>query len=620
VGTLSIIALVGVVTFEDPSPGDLSRPHAGLRRLDTLAGCEECHAKEGLTAGCLSCHGEIRAQQESRSGYHGRIAEECASCHPEHNGAEFGLAEAVAWGETGPTGFDHSHLEFTLDGKHEALSCEACHRGPHVAPFALAGFPDRKRADTYLGLTQKCAPCHADVHGDNLFLGCQECHDQAAFRPASRFDHARHFVLEGPHREAECSGCHRMAEAKVFHEVKGETCRECHENPHRSGWEAGCEGCHRADDDTWHAAAAAFTPELHSETGFPLLAPHDRLDCVKCHEAPGTLSYEERFPVPEPGGHAQAEDHCGGCHRDVHSGQFEAKYASCLDCHLRESFEPHQFGEAEHDTFKLAGAHARARCDACHSVDPETAVRRFVGSPRSCGGCHEDIHEWQFQALSVDGDCSLCHDQSSFTPARFGIAQHSAFPLTGAHLAVSCRDCHKSAAEGRPRRFLGTETRCKSCHADPHGSQFAAELKRGDCTSCHRADSRTFAIRPYDHRAEAGYALEGAHAETDCSSCHSGGAYRGTPTHCGSCHVDVHRGQLARKGVTRCESCHTSSTAWPIPKFDHTRHTRFPLDKAHAKVACAECHLSVRQPDGSAVVQYRPLGTECRSCHEFTPR
>ncbi|MHC4932076.1 MAG: cytochrome c3 family protein, partial [Planctomycetota bacterium] len=193
-------------------------------------------------------------------------------------------------------------------------------------------------------------------------------------------------------------------------------------------------------------------------------------------------------------------------------------------------------------------------------------------------------------------------------------------PLTGAHLAVSCRACHKPAAKGGPLRFVGTETRCKTCHTDPHGSQFAAEMSRGDCTSCHRADSSTFVIRPFDHEKLAGYALKGAHAGTACSSCHSGGAYRGTPTHCGSCHVDPHRGQLARKGVTRCESCHASSTAWSIPSFDHTRHTRFPLDKAHAKVTCAECHPSVRQPDGSAVVQYRPLGTECRSCHEFTSR
>ncbi|MHC4932150.1 MAG: hypothetical protein ACYTGV_08180, partial [Planctomycetota bacterium] len=416
VGTLSILALVGVVTFEDPSPGELSRPHAGLRILDSLSGCETCHAKDGLTAGCLSCHGEIRVQRETRTGYHGRISEACASCHPEHNGTDFGLAEAVAWGETGPARFDHSHVEFSLAGKHDALRCEACHRGPQVAPFALAGFPDRKRTQTYLGLTQECAHCHTDVHGGGLFLGCEECHDQSAFRPASHFDHDRHFVLKGPHREAECSGCHRMAEASVFHEVSGRTCRECHETPHRSGWEESCDSCHGAEDQTWHAAAAAFTPKRHAETGFHLLAPHDRLDCAKCHAMAGTLPYAERFPVPDRAGRPRAEDHCGGCHRDVHSGQFQSKHASCLDCHRRESFEPHLFGLAEHDAFDLVEAHARAQCNACHRLDPGTAVRRFVGTERSCKGCHEDIHGGQFETLSEDGDCRLCHDQSSFVP------------------------------------------------------------------------------------------------------------------------------------------------------------------------------------------------------------
>ena len=48
--------------------------------------------------------------------------------------------------------------------------------------------------------------------------------------------------------------------------------------------------------------------------------------------------------------------------------------------------------------------------------------------------------------------------------------------------------------------------------------------------------------------------------------------------------------------------------------------SRFRLDGTHAKAKCADCHRVAVQPDGDAVTHYKPLGTECRSCHEIEKR
>jgi hypothetical protein len=203
------------------------------------------------------------------------------------------------------------------------------------------------------------------------------------------------------------------------------------------------------------------------------------------------------------------------------------------------------------------------------------------------------------------------------------VATHQRFPLTGSHRAVACNACHEKDARG-VRRFDGVNRQCRGCHEAPHGRQFARAREKS-CTACHRGDATTFRIEPFDHARKAGYPLTGAHAQATCNACHRSDQagvrrYRGTATACASCHTDPHRGQFRRNGATDCEACHGSTVAWNDMEFDHTRQTRFPLDRAHEQVACDRCHFSVKQPDGARVVQYRPLGTQCRDCHEFDKR
>jgi len=91
-------------------------------------------------------------------------------------------------------------------------------------------FADKRRA---------CADCHADPHGGQFLEvqagACERCHDVAAFRPASRFDHDRDaaFPLGAAHRSVACERCHLNRSGPDSRQIvtyRGvpKTCRDCH--------------------------------------------------------------------------------------------------------------------------------------------------------------------------------------------------------------------------------------------------------------------------------------------------------------------------------------------------------------------------------------------------------
>jgi hypothetical protein len=91
---------------------------------------------------------------------------------------------------------------------------------------------------------------------------------------------------------------------------------------------------------------------------------------------------------------------------------------------------------------------------------------------------------------------------------------------------------------------------CAACHDTPHGNQFAVRKDRGECASCHGVDAFAPATR-FDHNRDASFKLDGAHAKTACSACHSAArAATGAST-------VVYRGLSAR-----CESCHSGRGSW----------------------------------------------------------
>jgi hypothetical protein len=221
-----------------------------------------------------------------------------------------------------------------------------------------------------------------------------------------------------------------------------------------------------------------------------------------------------------------------------------------------------------------------------------------------------------------------------FLPALFDPGKHQrSFPLEGPHLAVSCGACHLVDDKTDVRVFAGTARNCKGCHDNPHGAQFNVDLVRGDCSVCHGATPTTFAISKFDHRKAADYSLEGAHARARCDDCHlestsigegsvakATRVYRGTSRSCSSCHQDAHRGQFAKNGRTTCEDCHVSKIDWTPDAFDHEKQSRFRLDGEHMGVSCDACHLPVSLPDGTEMIQFKPMDPKCESCHEVSRR
>jgi hypothetical protein len=262
-----------------------------------------------------------------------------------------------------------------------------------------------------------------------------------------------------------------------------------------------------------------------------------------------------------------------------------------------------------------------------------------------CGDCHADVHAGQLARRADGGRCESCHDVAGFVPARFGIEEHqrTGFALAGAHLAVPCNACHRpvapqalaragvataasgGAAAGRPTpqlRFAATG--CQDCHRDPHRGEVERQLRKGGCQECHSVDS--WRALAFDH-AQTSYPLSGAHQKAACGGCHKTKeagtprariGFAATPRACEACHADPHRGQFARAGqAASCERCHTTDDTRPT-RFDHRRDSSYPLDGAHARVACAGCHVEERK--GAAVfVRYRPTPTACRDCHAAEP-
>ena len=462
-----VIAVVGglfaYVAVRQSAPGKLSRSHDTVTSTMFIRNCRKCHTKEGLQAGCLSCHTEIGEQLRTQKGYHnfqlakGLVStprkkefhkqKGCAVCHPEHYGLEYNLLGPKAWEGEMPRKFAHEKIApFTLEGKHEGLKCEHCHNITHRKPFALPDFPKMERRVSYLGLTQACVQCHKDPHGSQAAARCQDCHVQTAWRPAPKFNHDKFFVIQGGHVNAACQKCHLIAPSAaerskhIFNLVKGKACADCHQNPHRKQWPRDCDSCHKKTDRAWGDSVRRLTAAEHESSGFRLSAPHNKAACVKCHEA--GLPFAMRYRDPQAPGYNRWPKRCEGCHQDAHKGQFTAKHPQCVDCHTAAGFKPAAFTPKEHSSYPLEGAHLKAACVKCHLMDKALDARRFTGVTRKCNECHRDIHWNQFWK---DGwtRCDACHGTpASWKKLIFDHETQSRFQLKEAHRKTKCSACH----------------------------------------------------------------------------------------------------------------------------------------------------------------------------------
>ena len=130
-----------------------------------------------------------------------------------------------------------------------------------------------------------------------------------------------------------------------------------------------------------------------------------------------------------------------------------------------------------------------------------------------------------------------------------------------------------------------------------------------DCTLCHVGSKwqQVHDSFEFDHEAETGVPLNGAHAQAQCLRCHNdrGPVATFQQRGCVGCHEDIHFGQLG----PNCTDCHQEQTWQPGGMIELHNRTRFPLVGIHAITACYRCH------PGAEVGKFVPTDTECLTCH-----
>lgn len=141
---------------------------------------------------------------------------------------------------------------------------------------------------------------------------------------------------------------------------------------------------------------------------------------------------------------------------------------------------------------------------------------------------------------------------------------------------------------------------------NPHGT-LRSSL---DCSDCHtsagwkpmRADAN------FEHSRDTRFALTGRHLIASCTRCHLDLRFdepKSSESECSSCHVDVHRGNLAGD----CVRCHNTSDFRDVEATSLHQRTGFPLIGAHVTAPCESCHKTERSG------AYAAIPRECLACH-----
>jgi hypothetical protein len=124
-------------------------PLLGQHALNQCEDCHETPAFHDASEVCVDCHMEDDAHEA-------RLGSDCAACHTP--------LDWLLWT------FDHAEqTDFPLDGAHDGLQCESCHKTPV--------------ADGSIAVSMTCISCHRgdDVHRGRYGTDCAECHTSESF-------------------------------------------------------------------------------------------------------------------------------------------------------------------------------------------------------------------------------------------------------------------------------------------------------------------------------------------------------------------------------------------------------------------------------------------------------
>ena len=631
----------------DQTAFPLTGAHIGVECLDchtngyagTPTDCAACHQLDfdqtgdpnhsalGLTTDCAQCHTTeldwMPATFDNHddfyqlNGAHAAIANDCAACH---NGDYTDTP-------TDCVGCHQTDFDQTTDPNHAAVlfptDCVGCHSEDAWSPATDYGdFHDAEYFPIYSGthngkwdecidchmnpsnLTEfTCITCHANPEMDDAHVGengysyestaCLACHPSG--EADNIFDHnLTAFPLDGAHLSIECVDCHTGG---VFAGTPMD-CAACHQvdfdnsaNPSHPalGISADCAMCHTTEPD-WMPATFDIHDDFYQLNGAHIAIANE---CATCHN----------------GDYVNTPNECIGCHLDEFNSttgpdhQAAQLSSDCTECHNESVWTPSTFN---HDFYPLNGAHAAIanECAECHIGGDYTTT------PSECFGCHQTNYEGTTDPDHIGAgfstDCMLCHSEVEWVPATFD--HDNIFPVySGAHEGVwsDCVECH--ATPGNYATFT-----CVSCHINPetdddHVSVGGYVYESSACLACHPTGD---ADNVFDHNLTA-FPLDGAHLTVECTDCHIGGVFAGTPTDCAACHQmdfdqSVNPNHNALGLPTDCAQCHTTEPDW-MPASFAIHDDFYPLIGEHANIAndCAACHNG----------DYTNTPNMCNGCH-----
>jgi hypothetical protein len=473
-------------------------PLTGLHKK--VPDCAACHGtanalprKKGRSyllkdAGCAACHADP---------HRGQLGTQCARCHSP----EVPFKQAV---------FDHGRSRFPLNGAHKTLACTACHPNQQWRVPAFS----------------RCSDCHADPHRPSFGKDCRACHQESSWKTA-KFSHEQtRFPLRGKHSALACIQCHPPGQKE--RKIAFANCVDCHrQDPHQGKYGKNCQDCHVVEG----FEKTAFD---HGTTRFPLTGKHAAVACQKCHPKRTGAAVAANKPLSTV---------CADCHRDVHLGQFKK---ACDTCHTTQGFSGRglKFNHQTDTAFPLLGKHATLSCRQCHlktiMTFPSGRGEAVLFTPLAadCLNCHEDYHRGQLVQ-----DCRQCHGMDSFRPAVRFDHSRSRFPLSLFHENVGCRQCHPLIAMAvggkavQTVRYKPVSGACRDCHRnfDHNRTAFPLTGIHGDldCRQCHNARTPNIrkkgSVGPGETKCTLCHRSPHFGRQQNCRECHSGKSWRVTP-------------------------------------------------------------------------------------------
>jgi hypothetical protein len=505
------------------------------------------------------------------------------------NGCHIFVASGEPWI---PSDTGNYTLVNRMEGKHDTLSCHACHE---LKPVKEAV----KMVWWMSGVREEEIPPHARVPRQV----CENCHVQGDARElwqeiAATAGHRVHLESDSSAlSQVECLTCH-VQEVHRFIPVNTScTQKGCHENTTIAlgdmaqktvALEAHCTACHEF---------TAEVPKLATrDSAAGTLVPGDQ-QCTACHQMQARLGSFD--PARDPHGGT-----CGMCHDPHAQSEVQEAKLSCTtaSCHDTWRSEP----------FHLGANHRRVanQCTTCH-VPHQAKV-----DASDCSGCHQLVRarsNGQRQP-PLPFDTTAAKRRASVEPARElrGKGDSPPGPEPGApvlvptslaadtfshttHQQLSCITCHTTRAGQGGALTFERPRGCQICHHQAPSSN--------NCAACHQSSQLTpgrpmsiaIAVMAHPPRPRTVSFEHRKHERLRCSTCHTTAVSLrpdSTVVTCAGCHVDHHESSRA------CAGCHVTDQIVPAH--------RPPVD-AHQN--CGACHTPGR------VAELTPTRSLCLTCH-----